>query len=109
MKKIRDFYLNGYKSIELYSLAWWLRPFAVAAAYKGKIRVKSITPSQKLVRHEMIHILQGLEVNNFVWNYLKLWLKFGYKNHPYELDAREWEDEENFYTERPLKNWRKYL
>ncbi len=51
--------------------------------------------NQTWVRHEVRHVLQVRKIGKytFLWRYFVLGLKYGYYNHPYEVDARLHEDD----------------
>jgi hypothetical protein len=49
------------------------------------------------VRHEVRHVQQSKKLGkyNFLWRYFILSFKHGYRNHPFEIDARLHEQDEN--------------
>ena len=126
---MKEYDLQGYGKVEIYPMPDIMKLFAIAFVWNKKIRCSALQPSQRLVRHEMIHVLQQQEIEDglvekygekigkaltfpkFLWLYVKLWVKAGlsYYNHPMERDAREYQSIENFAKDRRVKNWEKYL
>ena len=110
---MKEYDLQGYGKVKVYPMPWVMKPFAIAFVWNKKIRCYASHPSQRLIRHEMIHVLQQEELGffKFLWLYVKLWFKAGlsYYNHPMERDAREYQSIENFAKDRRVKNWEKYL
>jgi hypothetical protein len=110
---MKTYNLQGYGEVKLYSMPFFMKLFAIAFVWNKKIRCSASRPSQRLIRHEMIHVIQQEEVGflKFLWLYVKLWFKTGlsYYRHPMERDAREWQTEEGFLALRPNENWRRYL
>ena len=110
---MKTYNLEGYGQVEIYPMPDIMKLFAIAFVWNKKIRCYASHPSQRLIRHEMIHVLQQEELGfiKFLWLYVKLWLTTGlsYYRHPMEKDAREYQSMENFKDVRPEKNWEKYL
>jgi hypothetical protein len=50
---------------------------------------------ERLRRHEAAHWKQKQAYGNFgfYWLYFKFWLRYGYRNHPFEIEARKAETE----------------
>ena len=121
--------LQGYGEVKIYPMPDIMKLFAIAFVWNKKIRCSALQPSQRLVRHEMTHVLQQQEIEKelveklgerwgkklaflkFLWIYVKLWFTTGlsYYRHPMEKDAREYQSIENFAKDRRVKNWEKYL
>jgi hypothetical protein len=49
------------------------------------------------VLHELKHVVQAHKIGKlrFLWRYFVLSFKYGYINHPYEVDARRHEQDES--------------
>ena len=47
--------------------------------------------NERLIRHELAHVAQirRYGVVGFYARYIALWLRHGYRNHPFEIEARE--------------------
>lgn len=76
--------------ITINRLAFPFTLFAKGMAWKGKVCLKDpLRASDRLIRHEMCHVGQQFPL----WKYLAWWLKRGYKNNPFELEANKWERE----------------
>ena len=55
------------------------------------LRNESMFNDDKLIRHETKHIEQ-MKKDGKIWYLIKYhyyWIKYGYKNNPYEIEARE--------------------
>lgn len=50
-------------------------------------------PDEEIFKHELMHAYQIKKygVFKFYMNYILLLLRYGYKNHPYELEAKEYQ------------------
>ena len=61
--------------------------------------------SDRLFRHELQHFYQGQHLGFFKYyaKYIWLWFRNGYKNHPMELEAEEYENSELTPIERKWK------
>lgn len=109
-KKIRVINLEGYGEVLVYKMPLLMRPFAIACVINKKIRCSASAPSQRMLRHELIHKIQQEEMGwwKFLFTYIWLWFKSGlsYYHHPMEKDAREFEKTPEF--KRQPFNW-KYL
>lgn len=48
-------------------------------------------PTEAIRHHELVHILQVIRVGWIKFHLLYLWysIKYGYKNNPFEVEARE--------------------
>lgn len=57
-------------------------------------RFKKADVSDSLFRHELQHFYQGQRLGFFGYyaKYIWLWIRNGYKNHPMELEAEEYEN-----------------
>ena len=68
-------------------------------------------PTQSLIRHEFEHCYQIKKVGiwKFYTRYIALWFRYGYKNHPDEVAAREvqyetlTEQEQEWYRKRKIE------
>jgi hypothetical protein len=114
MSKAKSYELEGYGIVDIYPMPLIMRPFAIAMVWNKKIRCSASAPSQRMIRHEVVHTLQQKEVGkfiNYLWLYVKYWFKSGlsYYHHPMEKDAREYEKMPNFADVRPKENWKSYL
>jgi len=80
--------------------AWVLFPFMFFRQYKDEV-------SDRLFRHEMQHVYQVLRMGwwKFYITYLWLLWKHGYKDHPYEVEASEYEHHELTTVERFFKDY----
>jgi hypothetical protein len=63
------------------------------------------------INHEKIHHKQQLEliIIPFFLVYLVLHLIYGYKKNPFEIEAYQNEDDQNYLKNRKLYSWTKYL
>jgi hypothetical protein len=76
--------------ITINRLAFPFTLFAKGMAWRGKVYLKDpLRASDRLIRHEMIHVAQGFKLRTYLW----WWLKRGYKNNPFELEANKLERE----------------
>lgn len=57
-------------------------------------RKSKLGVDDRLFRHELQHFYQGQRLGFFKYyaKYIWLWFRKGYKNHPMEIEAREYED-----------------
>jgi hypothetical protein len=75
---------------------------SVAMVWGNTILLHNVTTSEFLksktwVRHEVRHVQQSQKLGKFyfLWRYFILSFKYGYKNHPFEIDARLHEHDES--------------
>ena len=75
------------------------------------IFVKGSSISEKSARHEKIHFKQQKEllIVFFYLLYLVFWLIYGYKNSPFEREARENSLNVNYLNQRKKFAWCRYL
>lgn len=92
-------------TITTYRLAFPFSLFAKGMAWKGKVYLKDPITSGRLIRHEMCHVAQGFKLRTYLW----WWLKRGYKNSPFELEANKWESEYRGWENVTKESWRKYI
>lgn len=80
--------------------------FAKGMAWRGKVYLKDpLRASNWLIRHEMVHVAQGFKLLTYLW----WWLKRGYYNNPFELEANKWESEYRGWENVTKDSWRKYI
>jgi hypothetical protein len=107
---MKEFKIEGYGIVNIYPMPFVMKPFAIACVINKKIRCSASHPSQRLIRHELIHVIQQEEIGwwKFLWLYVKLWFTTGlsYYRHPMEKDAREWQSDEDFLSKRTKEYWR---
>jgi len=69
--------------------------------------------SKKTINHEKIHDAQAKEFVfgyfSFYAFYLRYWLKFGYKNNPFEREAYDNDFKPRYLFQRERFAWEKYL
>ena len=89
-----------------YRLSFPFSLFAKGMVWRGKVYLKDpLRASDRLVRHEMIHVAQEFKLRTYLW----WWLKRGYKNNPFEWEAREWDGECRGWENVTKESWRKYI
>ncbi len=90
--------------ITVHRLSFPFTLFAKGMVYNGKIYTHP-NPSNRLIRHEMIHVAQGFKLRTYLW----WWLKRGYKNNPFEREARYLQGTYRGWKLVSEKSWRKYI
>lgn len=75
-------------------IAWLLRRFGFRAITLPPFGVYALAEhidSQRLIRHEQCHWRQYERMGaiRFYVGYIALWVRHGYQNHPWEVEARE--------------------
>lgn len=77
--------------VKLVRLPFLLPRWAVAQVLvPGRIFVRrDVRVSRRLLAHELVHVqqLRSMGLLRYWWTYLTLLLRFGYHEHPLELDA----------------------
>ncbi|NCB19773.1 MAG: hypothetical protein EOM61_09165 [Bacteroidia bacterium] len=91
--------------VEVHKLSFPFTLFAAGMGYKKVYLKDPLRASDRLVRHEMIHVAQGFKLRTYLW----WWLKRGYKNSPFEWEAMEWEAEYRGWMNVNKDSWRKYI
>lgn len=64
-----------------------------------------------VINHECIHVAQAKEVGGyliFYCMYLGQWIKYGYRNAPFEREARIYAYWPEYLENRESKAWKKY-
>jgi hypothetical protein len=61
------------------------------------VKASDFLANKKWVQHELRHIWQAHQMGTFMflWRYTWLAIRHGYRNHPFEVDARLHEDDES--------------
>lgn len=107
--KYRIHNLPNYGEVKVYWLGTFMQMFTRAITLFGKIRCSDMILTDILVRHEVIHRdFQAKEVKCFTLRYVWISLRYGYKKHPMEMDANEFEKDIDFVKNRPANNWKNY-
>lgn len=74
---------------------------------------KSSAPlSARTIRHEQIHAAQAKDCVGFIPYYLRYlvqWVKYGYRNSPFEREAYDNEHNDDYLNLRPKHAWKTYL
>lgn len=88
-------------------------PGFVAMAFFGVIfaRKKYKPLSTSTINHEKIHQAQAKDVGGylpFYVIYLAQWIKYGYKNAPFEVEAYNNGGVKNYLKNRPRNAWKNY-
>lgn len=76
--------------------AWWMRWAQGMVVWPFMFfRGEKDTVPQTLYRHELQHCyqVQRLGIIRFYATYIWLWLRKGYRNHPYEIEAWQKQNE----------------
>ena len=63
---------------------------------------------QRVIANEAIHQLQQDELGYFKWvlKYLSFHFEYGYKDNPFEVDSRTWDED---IEQRPPRAWENYV
>jgi hypothetical protein len=79
--------------------AWKLKSSAVAMVFGNTIYLYGVTKDEflrhdKWVKHELLHVAQYRRFGKtgFLWRYFVEWIKHGYYNNRFEIEAREAEN-----------------
>lgn len=67
--------------------------------------------SKVTINHESIHDAQAKDCHGYLLYYLKYlayWIKYGYINNPFEIEAYKYEADFNYLKNRLPKNWKQY-
>jgi len=67
--------------------------------------------TDKTVRHEQIHTAQAKELGGWILFYLAylfLWIEYGYRNHPMEIEAYANDFKRDYLKNRIEFNWKNY-
>ena len=91
--------------VEVHKLSFPFTLFAAGMGYKKVYLKNPLRASDRLIRHEMIHIAQGFKLRTCLW----WWLKRGYKNSPFEREARSLRDTYQGWKLVSKGSWRKYI
>ena len=92
--------------VEVHKLSFPFTLFAEGMTWRGKVYLKDpLRASDRLVRHEMIHVAQGFKLRTYLW----WWLKRGYKNNPFEREARYLQGTYQGWKLVTKNSWRKYI
>jgi hypothetical protein len=86
----------------------------VAMMFFGVIIAKrSAKPlSPRIINHEEIHAAQAKECGGYIFfypMYLRLWVKYGYRNCPFEREAYDNDRNFDYLLSRNAFEWKKYL
>lgn len=63
------------------------------------------------INHEGIHDAQAKECNGYFryyWKYLRCWVKYGYRNIPFEREAYDNEENPDYLNKREPFAWKQY-
>jgi len=73
---------------------WWLKLTGYQGITLPPFGIYVLNFNPKLIKHEQVHWLQyeKLGIVKFYVKYLWLLAKHGYKNHPMEIEARQYEN-----------------
>lgn len=68
--------------------AWWMF-WAEGMVFGPWVWFRGKEVDDRLFRHELQHCYQIERKGrlNFYFNYIRLWFRHGYRNHPYEIEA----------------------
>ena len=91
--------------VEVHKLSFPFTLFAAGIGFKKVYLKEPLKASDRLIRHEMIHVAQGFKLRTYLW----WWLKRGYKNNPFEREARARENEYRGWMNVNKDSWRKYI
>lgn len=92
--------------VKVHKLSFPFTLFAEGMACRGKVYLKDPSrASDRLIRHEMIHVAQNFKLRTYLW----WWLKRGYKNNPFEREARKWENTYRGWELVTKDSWREYV
>jgi hypothetical protein len=85
--------------VRLISVPWLIPAWAQAQVWGNFILIRrGVTVTEKLLAHELAHVRQwqtrGLVP--FLWHYLTGLIRYGYQDHPLELEARAAEHNPSF-------------
>lgn len=74
------------KKPKIYKIKWW---FGFSAITLYPIGVFVVHESYSILKHELIHWRQASELGavKFYWKYLCEWVKKGYRNISFEIEA----------------------
>lgn len=103
--------LQGYGEVKVYPMPdlWKQLKKVECIILWHKIRSRQVQGlKDETLREECAHLLQDKEIWWMSALYLYWLIKYGYDNHPLELDAKEWRNVPDFMTKRPKRNFRKY-
>lgn len=97
--------IDGIK-VEIHKLSFPFTLFAEGMVCRGKVYLKNpLRASDRLVRHEMIHVAQGFKLRTYLW----WWLKRGYKNNPFEREAMYLQGTYRGWELVTKDSWRKFI
>ena len=91
---------------------WWCDLFFIkGCAWFPGIAIVRRKSDQKTVRNEKVHLRQHLELLYFPWilMYLYFAITRGYRDNPFEIDSRYWDETEKLLEQRPAYAWTKYI
>ena len=109
-----------FENSQIPTVVGWFAPIEPYAVSFGPFVFCKEKLNERLLRHETIHYHQQIELL-FVLQwilYLLFYLKglvkeddpkSAYRQNPFELEAYDNDDNEDYLSDRPLFNWSKYL
>ena len=109
--KMKTYNLENHGEVKVYPMPdlWRQLKNVQCIILRHKIRARQVQGlKDETLREEVVHLIQDKEIWWFPALYLYWLWKYGYENHPMELDAKEWRNVPDFKTKRPARNYRKY-
>lgn len=91
--------------VEVHKLSFPFTLFAAGMGYKKVYLKDPLRASDRLIRHELCHTQQGLIISKYIY----WWFRRGYKNNPFEIEARLWESEYRGWMNVTKDSWKMYI
>lgn len=91
--------------VEVHKLSFPFTLFAEGMGYKKVYLKDPLRASDRIIRHEMIHVAQSFKLRTYLW----WWLKRGYKNNPFEREARYLQGTYQGWKLVTKESWRRYI
>ena len=85
----------------------------VGMCWNKRIYISNELSGEELIRvvsHELVHKMQQLKLGccKFLFLYFRFWLKYGYKNIPFEKEATELQSEYRGWLKVTKKSYKSY-